>query len=45
MCKHVIDHLYKNKKVAEALLLKIQKNERERKDMAGIRKLADLPDV
>ncbi|MBF0430831.1 MAG: type IIA DNA topoisomerase subunit B [Fibrobacteria bacterium] len=39
--KHFIDHLYKNKEVAQALLSKIQRNERERKDMAGVRKLAN----
>jgi topoisomerase-4 subunit B len=39
--KHLIDYLYKNKQVAQALLEKIQRNERERKDMAGVRKLAN----
>ncbi len=39
--KNLIDHLYRNKNVAEALLTKIQRNERERKDMAGIRRLAN----
>jgi topoisomerase-4 subunit B len=39
--KQIIDHLYKNKDVAQALQTKIQRNERERKDMAGVRKLAN----
>jgi topoisomerase-4 subunit B len=34
-------HLHKNPETAKALLEKIQANERERKDMAGIRKLAN----
>jgi len=34
-------HLHKNKDVAEALLRRIQQNERERKDIAGIKKLAN----
>jgi topoisomerase-4 subunit B len=34
-------HLHKNPDVAKALLEKIQQSERERKDMAGIRKLAN----
>ncbi len=38
--KHIVDFLYKNKEVAQLLLQKIQRNERERKDMAGVRKLA-----
>ncbi len=39
--KHMLEHLYKNKDVAQALLTKFQRNERERKDMAGVRKLAN----
>jgi len=39
-CKHLIDLLHKNKEIAKTLLDKIQRNERERKDMAGVRKLA-----
>jgi topoisomerase-4 subunit B len=34
-------HLHKNPDTAKALLDRIQQNERERKDMAGIRKLAN----
>lgn len=34
-------HLHKNPDTAKALLERIQQNERERKDMAGIRKLAN----
>ncbi len=34
-------YLHKNPEAAKALLEKIQQNERERKDMAGIRKLAN----
>src|SRR5690606_29392428 len=34
-------HLHKNPETAKALLDKIQQSERERKDMAGIRKLAN----
>jgi topoisomerase-4 subunit B len=34
-------YLHKNPETAKALLEKIQQNERERKDMAGIRKLAN----
>jgi topoisomerase-4 subunit B len=34
-------HLHKNPETAKALLERIQQNERERKDMAGIRKLAN----
>ncbi|MBI4621809.1 MAG: type IIA DNA topoisomerase subunit B [Verrucomicrobia bacterium] len=33
-------HLHKNKETAEALKAKIEENERERKDLAGIRSLA-----
>ena len=39
--KELDDFLHKNPKVAEALLSRIQQSERERKDMAGIRKLAN----
>ncbi|MBS3915015.1 MAG: type IIA DNA topoisomerase subunit B [Bacteroidetes bacterium] len=38
--KEVDDFLHKNSQTAEALLKKILQNERERKDMAGIQKLA-----
>jgi topoisomerase-4 subunit B len=40
MKKAVDDFLHKNPASAEALLKKIQLNERERKDMAGVQKLA-----
>ncbi len=39
--KHLVDYLHKNKNVADVLLAKINRNERERKDMAGVRKLAN----
>jgi topoisomerase IV subunit B len=39
--KHLDDYLHKNKAVAEALLKRIQRNERERKEIAGIKKLAN----
>ncbi|MFZ9754523.1 MAG: DNA topoisomerase IV subunit B [Bacteroidia bacterium] len=38
--KQVDDYLYQNQPVADALLKKILQNERERKDMAGVQKLA-----
>jgi topoisomerase-4 subunit B len=38
--KNVDDYLHKNPTAAEALLKKILQNERERKDMAGVQKLA-----
>ena len=38
--KHVDDYLHKNPSTAETLLKKILQNERERKDMAGVQKLA-----
>jgi len=38
--KHVDDYLHKNPTVADALVKKILQNERERKDMAGVQKLA-----
>ena len=38
--KHLNDFLHKNPVTAEALLRKINQSERERKDMAGIKKLA-----
>jgi topoisomerase-4 subunit B len=38
---HLDPFLHKNPQVAEALLKRIQQSERERKDMAGIRKLAN----
>lgn len=38
--KALDDYLHKNTSVAEALLQRINQSERERKDMAGIRKLA-----
>jgi len=37
---HLDNYLHKNTDVAEAILKKIQRAERERKDLAGIRKLA-----
>ncbi|MCH8547083.1 MAG: type IIA DNA topoisomerase subunit B [Cryomorphaceae bacterium] len=37
---HLDNYLHKNPDVAEAILKKIQRAERERKDLAGIRKLA-----
>jgi topoisomerase-4 subunit B len=39
--KELDDFLHKNPAIAEALLSRIQQSERERKDMAGIRKLAN----
>lgn len=39
--KELDDFLHKNPAIAEALLARIQQSERERKDMAGIRKLAN----
>ncbi|MCB9257101.1 MAG: type IIA DNA topoisomerase subunit B [Chitinophagales bacterium] len=38
--QHLDDFLHKNSEVAEKLLKKIQQSERERKDMAGVKKLA-----
>ncbi|MEK0421436.1 MAG: type IIA DNA topoisomerase subunit B [Bacteroidetes bacterium] len=38
--KQVDDYLHKNPSTADALLKKILQNERERKDMAGVQKLA-----
>lgn len=38
--KHLDDYLHKNPTVSDALLKKILQNERERKDMAGVQKLA-----
>lgn len=38
--KHIDDYLHKNAATADALLKKILQNERERKDMAGVQKLA-----
>jgi topoisomerase-4 subunit B len=38
--KHLDDYLHKNPAVSDALLKKILQNERERKDMAGVQKLA-----
>jgi topoisomerase IV subunit B len=38
--KHVDDFLHKNPSTADALIKKILQNERERKDMAGVQKLA-----
>ncbi len=38
--KQVDDYLHKNPSVADALLKKILQNERERKDMGGVQKLA-----
>jgi topoisomerase-4 subunit B len=39
--RNLESHLHKNPETAKALLEKIQQNERERKDMAGIRRLAN----
>jgi topoisomerase IV subunit B len=39
--KALDDYLHKNSAVADALLARINQSERERKDMAGIRKLAN----
>lgn len=38
--KYLDDYLHKHSDVADALLKRIQQSERERKDMAGVRKLA-----
>lgn len=38
--KHIDDYLHKNAAIADELLKKILQNERERKDMAGVQKLA-----
>jgi len=39
--KQLDDYLHKNKSVAEALKRRIEQNERERKEIAGIKKLAN----
>ena len=39
--KELDDYLHKNSEVAAAILKRIQQSERERKDMAGIKKLAN----
>ncbi len=39
--KHLDNYLHKNPDTAEVLLKRIQQSERERKDMAGIKKLAN----
>jgi len=39
--KHLDNFLHKNPKVAESLLKRIQQSERERKEIAGIKKLAN----
>jgi topoisomerase-4 subunit B len=39
--KQLDDYLHKNPQVADALMRKIMQSERERKDMAGIKKLAN----
>lgn len=39
--KELDDYLHKNPQTAEALLKRIQQSERERKDLAGIKKLAN----
>ena len=41
MRKHLDNHLHKNPQTADAILKRIQQSERERKDMAGVRKLAN----
>lgn len=38
---HLNEYLHKNKQVADALLSRIQQSERERKEISGIRKLAN----
>lgn len=38
--KHLDDFLHKNQPIADALLKRIQQSEKERKDIAGIKKLA-----
>lgn len=38
---NLVNHLHKNSETAEALLKRIQQSERERKDIAGIKKLAN----
>lgn len=38
--KHLDDYLHKNPDTAEKLLKRIQQSERERKDMAGVKKIA-----
>ncbi len=39
--KNLDDYLHKNTKIAEALLKRISRSEKERKEMAGVRKLAN----
>ncbi len=39
--KHLDDYLHKNPTIAEAMLKRISRSEKERKEMAGIRKLAN----
>ena len=39
--KHLDNHLHKNPETADAILKRIQQSERERKDMAGVRKMAN----
>lgn len=39
--KHLEYYLHKNKDIADALLKRLQQSERERKDIAGIKKLAN----
>ncbi len=41
MKKHLDNYLHKNKEVADALLKRILQSERERKEIAGIKKLAN----
>ena len=41
MKKHLNDFLHKNSEIADTLLKRILQSERERKDMAGIKKLAN----
>lgn len=38
--KHLDNHLHRNKETADALMRRIQESERERKELAGIKKLA-----
>jgi topoisomerase-4 subunit B len=41
LSKQLDNYLHKNPSIAEALKKKIEQNERERKDLAGIKKLAN----
>ena len=41
LSKHLDDYLHRNPKIAEAIQKRIQQSERERKEIAGIKKLAN----